>query len=85
LLYQWQKNGTNLSDAGNLSGSATRDLTLTNVLFANAGTYSVIVSNALGGLTSTGAVLTVTSSPPIILPCSRPIGHSRLEEQPHLS
>ena len=31
LSYQWQKNGTNLVDGGNLSGSTSRILTLSNV------------------------------------------------------
>ncbi|MGD0258926.1 MAG: choice-of-anchor tandem repeat GloVer-containing protein [Verrucomicrobiota bacterium] len=59
LFYQWQENGTNLADGGNLSGSATSTLTLFNVLETNSGTYAVIVSNALASVTSTGAVLTV--------------------------
>jgi uncharacterized repeat protein (TIGR03803 family) len=59
LLYRWQENGTNLSDGGNLSGSATSILTVTNVTSTNAGTYAVTVTNALGFASSTGAVLTV--------------------------
>jgi len=31
LIYQWQKDGTNLVDGGNVSGSATATLTLTDV------------------------------------------------------
>jgi uncharacterized repeat protein (TIGR03803 family) len=66
LTYQWQDYGTNLADAGNLSGSSTRVLTLANVTAANAGLYSVIVSNSFGSVTSTPALLTVTSSVPVI-------------------
>ncbi|MGA9042379.1 MAG: choice-of-anchor tandem repeat GloVer-containing protein, partial [Terriglobales bacterium] len=66
LTYQWQESGTNLTDAGNLFGSSTRVLTLTNVTAANAGLYSVIVSNSFGAVTSAPAFLTVTSSLPII-------------------
>jgi uncharacterized repeat protein (TIGR03803 family) len=61
LAYQWQENGTNLTDAGAVSGSQTTTLTLSNVSAASAGSYSVVVSNALGVLSSTGAVLTVVS------------------------
>ena len=46
--YQWQKNGTNLVDGGNLSGATSRVLTLTNVTTNDAGTYSVLVSNPAG-------------------------------------
>jgi hypothetical protein len=63
LFYQWQENGTNLADGGNVSGSAARVLTLNNIAPANAATYSVIVSNALGSVTSSGALLTVVERP----------------------
>lgn len=59
LYYQWQKNGTNLTDGGNTSGSATSTLTIGNVNMANAGNYSVIVSNALFAVSSAQAALTV--------------------------
>jgi uncharacterized repeat protein (TIGR03803 family) len=63
LFYQWRENGTNLADGGNVSGSAARVLTLNNITPANAATYSVIVSNALGSVTSSGALLTVEVPP----------------------
>ena len=31
LSYQWQDNGTNLTDGGNISGSTTTNLTISNV------------------------------------------------------
>jgi uncharacterized repeat protein (TIGR03803 family) len=61
LSYQWQFNGVSLVDSGNVSGSAATTLTLGNVSAANAGAYSVIISNLVGVTTSTGAVLTVVS------------------------
>jgi len=63
LFYRWQKNGTNLLDLGNISGSATRTLTVANVGSAEAGTYSVIVSNSLGSVPSSGAVLSIIPVP----------------------
>jgi uncharacterized repeat protein (TIGR03803 family) len=66
LSYQWQENGTNLTDVGSLSGSATSVLTIHSTTTANSGTYSVILSNAFGSVTSTGAVLTVTLTAPVI-------------------
>jgi uncharacterized repeat protein (TIGR03803 family) len=57
--YQWLQNGTNLYAGGNISGSATSSLTISNVSAANAATYSVMVSNSLGSITSAGAVLSV--------------------------
>jgi uncharacterized repeat protein (TIGR03803 family) len=66
LSYQWQKNGTNLLDGGNLAGSTNQTLALANVSLANAGSYAVSVSNLLGSVTSTGAHLTVVY-PPVFL------------------
>src|SRR5260221_3115905 len=37
LYYQWQANGTNLSDSANLSGSRSPALVLTNATEANNG------------------------------------------------
>jgi Immunoglobulin domain len=72
LAYQWQlANGsslTDLVDGGGLSGSATSTLTISNVSLTNAGTYSVIVSNLAGAVSSAGAPLIVlTGQPPVII------------------
>ncbi len=66
VSYQWQKNGQNLTDGGNLSGSSTRALMLTNVTTDNVAIYSVIVSNAFGAVSSDDALLQVIVSPPQI-------------------
>jgi len=59
LAYQWRKNGTPLGDGGNLWGSTTPTLTITNVLAANVGSYDVIVANSAGSVTSAAATLAV--------------------------
>jgi hypothetical protein len=51
--YQWQLANTNLPTATNAT------LTLTNVTFGQAGTYNVVVTNSVGPVTSSNAVLTV--------------------------
>lgn len=53
LSYQWQKNGTNILIA---TGAA---LVLQDIQLADAGAYSVIVSNSVGTATSAAANLTV--------------------------
>jgi uncharacterized repeat protein (TIGR03803 family) len=68
--YQWQKNGANLMDGGNLSGSTNRTLSLANVSLTDAGTYSALVSNAFGSVTSAAAHLTVVF-PPVFLSAAR--------------
>ena len=59
LSYQWQFNGGTISDA---TGPA---LALPAVQSANAGDYTVVVSNASGSVTSSVAVLTVNIAPVI--------------------
>ncbi len=63
LSYQWLKNGVNLTDSGNVFGSVSTTLTVNNVTPADAGSYSVVVTNIAGSVTSTAALLF-----PIILP-----------------
>lgn len=63
LNYQWLKNGVALSDGGHVSGSSSRVLLLNNVSLADMGSYSLVVSNSLGAVTSSSASLTVIPPP----------------------
>jgi uncharacterized repeat protein (TIGR03803 family) len=54
LFYQWLSHGSNVMSGGN-----TNVLILRNVGAADAGAYSVVVSNTLGLVTNGGAMLTV--------------------------
>jgi uncharacterized repeat protein (TIGR02543 family) len=65
ISYQWQKNGSNLSDGGNISGSTTATLTISNPQATDAGSYSVIVINNVGSTESNAVSLTVNSLPSI--------------------
>jgi hypothetical protein len=57
LSYQWSQNGTAIS------GATSSSYTISNVQAANAGTYTVTVSNGtLPNATSSGAVLTVSAA-----------------------
>ncbi len=66
LAYQWQDNGTNLTDGGDISGSATTNLVITDVSDADVGIYTVTVTNLAGSTVSSNASLTIMPSPPII-------------------
>jgi uncharacterized delta-60 repeat protein len=59
LSFQWLMDGLPLADGGNRAGTGTGVLTLTNVVSADAGGYSVVVSNQYGTATSSVALLTV--------------------------
>jgi ribosomal protein L30E len=55
--FQWQRNGANL---GGATGST---YTVASVQSADAGDYTVVVTNALGSVTSAKATLAVTAAP----------------------
>lgn len=63
LAYQWRRNDADLTDGGNISGATTATLSLTGVQIAQAGSYTVEVSNAGGSVTSDAASLTVAAAP----------------------
>ncbi len=57
LYYVWYLNETNL-----LSCSRNQKLELTNLQFSQSGAYHVVISNALGALTSAPALLNVVAA-----------------------
>ena len=66
LSYQWQVNGTNLVTGGGISSVTTNVLIINDAQTNNSGSYSVIVANSAGSVTSSNAHLTVTNVPPAI-------------------
>jgi formylglycine-generating enzyme required for sulfatase activity len=56
LTYQWRKDGTSIS------GATLATLTLSGVQSTNSGSYSAVVSNAIGSVTSSTATLTILSA-----------------------
>ena len=63
LNYQWRKNGTNLVDIGNVTGSATTNLFLQNPTQSDAANYDVVITNAVGSITSSVAILNLNTRP----------------------
>ena len=55
LSYQWRRNGVDIA------GATSASYAITNVQTANAGSYSVLVTNSAGSVPSQAATLTVTS------------------------
>ena len=56
LSYQWKKGSVNIG-----TNSAVANLTISNAQAANAGSYTVTVSNSVGSVTSIPATLTVNT------------------------
>ena len=67
LYYQWQCNGTNLMDDGNVAGATLASLSILHTATNQAGTYAVIVSNLQGAVVSSNASLSVLAGPPVII------------------
>jgi hypothetical protein len=65
MSYQWQKNGTNLFNGGNIMGATTNALSISGISDTDAASYSVIVSNANSSVMSSKATLTVID-PPVV-------------------
>jgi hypothetical protein len=59
LYFQWQKNNSNLGNAGHYSGATTPTLTITGADLGDAGSYRCVVTNAYGSSNSAGATLTI--------------------------
>ncbi|HEY3270084.1 MAG TPA: immunoglobulin domain-containing protein [Geothrix sp.] len=57
--YQWQKSGVNIA------GATSATYTIASTTLADAGAYTVVVTNAAGSVTSTAAALTVNAAPVI--------------------
>src|SRR5205807_10319018 len=60
LSYQWRTNGVAIGNGGNVAGSTTATLTITNLTAANATpSLDVVISNSVGSTTSSVVSLTV--------------------------
>jgi sugar lactone lactonase YvrE len=67
LSYRWFKGSSALADSGGLTGSTTPTLSFASAQTSDSGSYSVIVSNSGGSVTSNSVTLTVALvSAPII-------------------
>lgn len=59
LTYQWKLNGNNVTGLAGVNGPT---LAIPGASAARAGTYTVVVTNSVGSVTSTSALLTISSS-----------------------
>lgn len=63
--YQWYLNGTKVSSVSNPTATNST-LVLSNVQLNQSGTYSLVVSNTLGGATNTPVTLSVFRPQPLV-------------------
>ncbi|HNT88228.1 MAG TPA: immunoglobulin domain-containing protein, partial [Candidatus Hydrogenedentes bacterium] len=66
LTYQWQKNGANLVDGGDISGATTPVLEIANAEPGDAGNYGCVVTGDCGTKISIAAQLVVSAAPTIL-------------------
>ena len=59
VSYQWQTNGVNINNGGNVSGATSGTLTITNINASNAGNFTVVITNSAGSVTSVVATLSI--------------------------
>lgn len=60
LFYQWQKDGTTLTNGARISGADTATLAVSNVQMTDSGSYQLICSNSFSSATSAVASLQAT-------------------------
>ncbi|MGZ5527909.1 MAG: beta strand repeat-containing protein [Limisphaerales bacterium] len=65
LAYQWYKDNAPVGNAGEFSGALSSSLTIASATVNDAGSYYVVITNAVGSVTSSNATLTVHSAPAI--------------------
>ena len=66
LGYQWLKDGTNLTETANVSGTIIPLLLVLASSAADAGDYTVVITNFYGSVTSAPATLTVAYPPALV-------------------
>jgi pectin methylesterase-like acyl-CoA thioesterase len=74
LSYQWRRDGTNISDGGNVSGTTTDTLAITGAQPSDNGNYTVVITNPYGSTTSAVAILDIgTGAPKISGPANQAV------------
>jgi hypothetical protein len=77
LLYQWQKDGSDLTDGGNISGTNQSQLEIASVGPGDLGAYRCVVSDEYGSTPSLAASLSLGATTIIQQPTPRSIEHGQ--------
>ncbi|MGA2174598.1 MAG: immunoglobulin domain-containing protein [Verrucomicrobiota bacterium] len=67
LICQWELDRTNIIDGSRINGSQTATLSLDPTELSDQGSYSVVITNAYGSVTSSVATLAVGYSPALVV------------------
>ena len=59
LTYQWQKDGRNLTDGTNYSGTTTASLIVIDAMETDEGNFTYVLTNAVNSVTSYAAEMTL--------------------------
>jgi hypothetical protein len=62
ITYHWQSNGVTLHNGGSVSGATTTNLTISGLVANDSASYSVVVTNGVGAVTSSIATLSVIAA-----------------------
>ncbi len=62
LMYQWQKDGADLTDGGHYAGTDTAALTVSNIDAGDVAAYRCLVTNTYGSATSDDASLSLLAA-----------------------
>jgi hypothetical protein len=81
LQYQWRKDGVALADGGTIGGVTTGTLTIAAVDVGATGAYDVVVTNALGSVTSAPAPLAVSTECMVPTITTQPVGRAANEAE----
>lgn len=66
IRYQWRRNGINLANGGRVDGATGATLSLRGAVPNDTGSYDVVITNSVGSVTSTRALLNVVPAAPIV-------------------
>lgn len=67
VTFQWQKNGTNLTDGGNISGTTTTNLVISNITTSDSAGYRVRITDTVIGKARNSRTATLIAAPyPVI-------------------
>lgn len=61
MIYQWRKDGVDVTDGARITGSKTPELAIASAQGGDSGVYTLVVTNSVGAISSDPAALDVIS------------------------